>query len=308
MVLNAALALAAGSAMTGQATAQQSPPPPSPPSPEMTRADSLFRAGDWTNAAAAYTAIASRDSMNGLAWFRTGVARHALKEHAAADVAYRRSIALKFNMPQATIRLARINAADGRTDAALQLLEGLANNGFPNMNAITSQPELAALKDNARYKTIIASMEAKRFPCRALAESRQLDYWAGSWDVMIGGQKVGTNEVVPMLAGCALQENWTDAQGGEGKSMNYFDPNTRKWRQVWVSDNGGVLDYTGEFKDGAMRFSGVTIGPNGQRTLQKLTFFPISQDSVRQLFETSTDEGKTWTAGFDGLYVRRKAK
>jgi hypothetical protein len=45
--------------------------------------------------------------------------------------------------------------------------------------------------------------------------------------------------------------------------------------------------------------------PNGQRTLQKLTFFPIARDTVRQLFESSTDNGSTWTPGFDGIYVRK---
>jgi hypothetical protein len=39
--------------------------------------------------------------------------------------------------------------------------------------------------------------------------------------------------------------------------------------------------------------------------LQKLTFFPISPDTVRQLFESSTDGGKTWTPGFDARYVRK---
>jgi len=54
-----------------------------------------------------------------------------------------------------------------------------------------------------------------------------------------------------------------------------------------------------------MRFEGWTLNPNGTRTLQKLTFFPISKDTVRQLFETSADSGKTWVPGFDGRYVRK---
>lgn len=44
----------------------------------------------------------------------------------------------------------------------------------------------------------------------------------------------------------------------------------------------------------------------GGRVLQKLTFFPISKDTVRQLFETSADSGKTWQLGFDGRYVRSR--
>jgi hypothetical protein len=55
-----------------------------------------------------------------------------------------------------------------------------------------------------------------------------------------------------------------------------------------------------------MRFEGWTLAPNGGRLMQKLTFFPVSRDTVRQLFETSADSGKTWQPGFDGRYVRKK--
>ena len=89
------------------------------------------------------------------------------------------------------------------------------------------------------------------------------------------------------------------------RPRNFFDTNVGKWRQVWVADGGGSLDYTGEFRDGAMRFEGWTLGTNGQRVLQKLTFTPFGRDTVRQTFEASTDGGKTWTTGFDGRYVRK---
>ena len=150
-------------------------------------------------------------------------------------------------------------------------------------------------------------------PCPTRAEARQFDFWIGDWEVTPWQQPpganmrvLGTNRVEPLLEQCLLMENWTDAGGRGGKSMNFWDVNRRKWRQVWVADVGGSLDYEGEFRDGAMRFEGWTLAPNGARVLQKLTFFPIARDTVRQLFETSTDSGRTWTPGFDGRYVRRK--
>ena len=48
-----------------------------------------------------------------------------------------------------------------------------------------------------------------------------------------------------------------------------------------------------------------SLAPNGTRVLQRLTFFPVHRDTVRQLFETSSDSGKTWQPGFDGRYVRK---
>jgi uncharacterized alpha-E superfamily protein len=78
------------------------------------------------------------------------------------------------------------------------------------------------------------------------------------------------------------------------------------WRQVWVGTGGGSLDYSGSFHDNAMHFEGWTLAKDGKRVLQKLTFTKISQDTVRQTFEASKDDGKTWAVTFDGRYVRHR--
>jgi len=119
-------------------------------------------------------------------------------------------------------------------------------------------------------------------------------------------QKLGTNDVLPILEHCVLLENWTATRGGQGKSFNYYDTNLNKWRQIWMADSGGPLDYTGEFSDGAMQFVGWNLDAKGKRLEQKLTFFAVAPDTVRQLFEQSADGGKTWTPTFDGRYVRRR--
>ena len=152
----------------------------------------------------------------------------------------------------------------------------------------------------------------QRYPCRYMAEAKQFDFWIGTWDVTpwqvpspTPQQQMGVNEVHPILEHCVLLENWKGARGGEGKSFNYYDTNLKKWRQIWMADGGGALDYTGEFRDGAMRFVGWNLDPQGRRVEQKLTFFAIARDTVRQLFEASPDGGKTWKPTFDGRYVRR---
>jgi hypothetical protein len=40
------------------------------------------------------------------------------------------------------------------------------------------------------------------------------------------------------------------------------------------------------------------------KTLQKMTFFD-QHGTVRQLGETSTDDGKTWTVAYDLVYTRK---
>lgn len=146
-------------------------------------------------------------------------------------------------------------------------------------------------------------------PCRSSEPARQLDFWIGHWDVYDPeGEQVGENVIEPLLKDCALLESWTGAGGSSGKSLNFYDPQRRTWRQVWVSDRGNVLDYrTGEYRDGAMRFRGLTIDEAGDTTLQTLTFEEVSPDTVRQVFEASRDGGATWDTTWVGVYVRRGA-
>lgn len=144
--------------------------------------------------------------------------------------------------------------------------------------------------------------------CREQPEWRQLDFWIGTWDVVSAedGRPLGVNVIEPMLNDCALLENWTSARGGTGKSLNFYDPQRRTWRQVWVDSFGNVLDYRqGEFRDGAMRFSGITIDAAGDTTFQQLTFHHVAADTVRQVFESSQDRGGTWTMDWEGIYIRR---
>lgn len=146
-------------------------------------------------------------------------------------------------------------------------------------------------------------------PCAERAESRQLDFWAGRWKVYPWGARdttvlLGTSEVAPLLERCSLLENWSGTRGGNGKSLNLYDPSTRRWRQLWVDDAGHVLDYAGEFRDGAMRFEGTTRDGAGKVTLRHMIFVRVAADSVRQIMESSADGGKTWKRGWDALYVR----
>ncbi len=144
--------------------------------------------------------------------------------------------------------------------------------------------------------------------CATAPEFRQLDFWIGTWDVYDPetGEKAGVNVIEPMLERCALLESWTGAKGGTGKSLNFYDPQRKTWRQVWVSDRGSVLDYReGERRGDAMHFRGITVDAAGDTTLQKLTFRSVAPDTVRQVFQASKDGGATWDTTWVGVYVRR---
>lgn len=143
-------------------------------------------------------------------------------------------------------------------------------------------------------------------PCDA-AEYRHFDFWLGDWEVKgPGGRVIGANTITPIAGNCGLHENWRGAGGGSGQSVNTFHRTDGKWHQAWVGSGGGLLHISGGLVDGKMVLTGETVGANGVRTLQRVTWSPLPDGRVRQFWENSTDDGATWTAAFDGYYEKKK--
>jgi hypothetical protein len=210
------------------------------------------------------------------------------------------------------LRLAREHSLKGDVDAAFIYLDKLVPLRAIPVPILDTISDLASVRRDARYVPMKERMLALRYPCRTSPEARQFDFWIGEWDVTpfqappaSNPRRLGTNRIQSLLEQCALLENWTDAAGGTGKSLNWYDTNRKVWRQAWVADGGGSTDYTGAFRDGAMRFEAATVSPAGVPGRMRMTFFPLHRDTVRQLIETSSDSGRTWQPGFDGRYVRR---
>ena len=61
----------------------------------------------------------------------------------------------------------------------------------------------------------------------------------------------------------------------------------------------------GQLKEGVLRYEGAIYSPAG-KVLAHMTFYNLGPDKVRQTAETSSDEGKTWTSVWDGMYISKK--
>ena len=139
-------------------------------------------------------------------------------------------------------------------------------------------------------------------------EHRQFDFWVGEWEVTRpDGKTAGTNRIRLVHGGCVLQEDWSGAGGSSGTSLNIFDAATRRWHQTWVGNDGLLLQLDGGMKDGSMELSGSTVGANGSRTLHRIRWTPLGGQParLRQLWESSSDGGRTWSVTFDGAYTRK---
>jgi hypothetical protein len=135
---------------------------------------------------------------------------------------------------------------------------------------------------------------------------REFDFWVGEWDVTSGAKKIAESSIQKIIGSCVIFENYTDPRGFSGKSFNFYDSTLKKWRQTWVDIGGNVSEYSGEYKDGAMRFEGEVHRRNGQRIPYKMIIYNLGADRVRQYSENSVDGGKTWKVSYDFLYLRKK--
>lgn len=160
------------------------------------------------------------------------------------------------------------------------------------LTLLCGQPAWAGARQTAQ--------EASR--CSA-AEYRQFDFWIGSWEVTNpNGEVVGHNRIEPILGGCALSENWTGEGGSVGHSVNIFDRSSRTWHQTWVDNGGLLLQLDGGLEGRSMVLSGETRGSDGSVTLQRITWEPRSNGTVRQHWDASSDAGRSWRTVFDGTY------
>lgn len=273
--------------------------------PGLAEGRAAFDAKDFGTAATAFEKAVAADPANAEAWYRLGIARRELKQYDGAVDALQKALEKGYPPPAVTAGLAIVYSLTGDLDRSFQKLNEAAELGVP-ASAIKDHPGLAAARADARFKPMIELMERRAHPCENDPRYAAFDFWVGDWDVYSPtGQKLGENRIEKVLRGCAVAESWTDASGTHGRSMNYFDPTAGKWRQNWVDEGGVIVWYEGEVKDGAMHFSGENKTPTGTVTQSRVTLTPRPDGSVHHVIEISRDGGKTWSKGFDGLYVKK---
>ena len=137
-------------------------------------------------------------------------------------------------------------------------------------------------------------------------EHRQFDFWIGEWTVRgPAGAVVGTSRIEPVLSGCAIVEHWTGSGASRGTSLNFYDRQTREWTQTWIDNAGQPLRLAGAIRDGRMVLEGTTAGVGGSPVRRhRISWIPLEGGDVRQHWETSADDGATWTTSFDGRYSK----
>lgn len=144
------------------------------------------------------------------------------------------------------------------------------------------------------------------------AQQKQFDFWVGEWDLTWPGAKPGEvghgiNSIKRILDGCVVQENFSggDLMHLRGTSVSTFDLRSNHWKQTWVDNEGGYLDFMGVFNNGQMILQREAVR-NGVKILQRMVWKNISANELDWSWESSADGGKTWQVNWPIHYKRTR--
>jgi len=265
-------------------------------------ADSLYLAGDYARAAEAYEAIARQHPDSGRAWYRLGNSLYQTQRYDGAIEALAKAVETFQPASYAHYLLAQVHADAGRPDDAVaEIQRTVEAKGIPYA-ILVATPAFETLKGHPSFDRLMTSID----PCGA-AEYHQFDFWVGDWEVRNpAGQLAGTNSIAREYGGCVLVERWAGPTGvPAGTSQNFYHQGDGRWHQNWIDGqaSGPLWLIGGLDETGAMVMMDVDKSAN---PLNRITWTPNPDRTVRQHWEQSTDGGATWSTAFDGLYVPRE--
>ena len=266
-------------------------------------ADRHFNEGNYTAAIEAYKSHVDQSPGDSLAWYNMATSALHLGHYPQA-IGYFEE-AGKHNFPKSLMHygMAHAYALSHHSTKALDHLRLGAENGLRAYIHAKNDTAFVSMADDPAFEEILRKIETNAYPCLSSEERRHFDFWIGKWDVYARGSKVGENDIKLANGGCVIHENYTTQGNYTGQSMNYYDPIDKKWHQHWVGAMGDTYNYLETDKGpGMLQLQSDFVDGQGARSISRMTFTLNTDGTVRQLMESSTDEGKTWSIAFDGLY------
>lgn len=270
-------------------------------------AQQSFSNQDWKAAAKNYQKYLKTNDADSSAWYNLAISKARLQEYDQAIEYLKEAKERNFPSQFVYFGICKANAQKKDELGLISAMEDGAANGLATYALLKSDEAFAPYQESELFQEALKRVELNAYPCLSGENYRHFDFWLGEWDVYANGAKVGVNSITRATGGCAIHESYTTARNYAGQSINFYDPIDKKWHQHWVGSSGDTYNYLETKRGpGMLQFESKAMGPQGNISLSRLTFTLNEDGTVRQLFESSTDEGKTWTAAFDGLYKKRE--
>ncbi len=266
-----------------------------------------FNKQEYEAAAKAYTKYLKKNDGDSSDWYNLAFSQNNLGKHDDAIKSFQEARKRNYSAPFIYFGTAKAYALKKDEASMLSTWREAVENGFFGVNFVKADPAFADYLETDAFKKVLDDMESNAYPCKNNEDSRHFDFWLGTWDVYTNGQKAGVNVITRAKGGCAIHESYTTAGLYAGQSINFYDRIDKKWHQHWVGSSGDIYNYVETNRaEGMLQFESKYMNPAGQIALSRLTFTLNDDGTVRQLFENSTDDGKTWTPAFDGLYKKQE--
>lgn len=132
------------------------------------------------------------------------------------------------------------------------------------------------------------------------AQYKAFDFAIGHFRMTAhGGPLAGHLRMTPMLLRCAVRGHWRGAIAGRGEVTTWYDRFQQRWHQLYINDDGHPLMMSGVVQDGALVFTGVNTFFDGRVGLHRMSWSPLPGGGLRQHWELSLDDGKTWETLLD---------
>ncbi|MEM8733903.1 MAG: M56 family metallopeptidase [Planctomycetota bacterium] len=262
-----------------------------------TRVNYGLENGKWQSVINLLTPIVEDDPQDASAIFYLGYALHADGQWKKAITFHERATKFAGTRPAALYNWGCALALLGKEEAALEKIRSSIQAGFVVGSSLEIDPDLKELRNSDDFKKLVKQIKSWH----------ELDFWLGEWKVRnADGEEMGTSSVTAQEKGHLIVEKWTNSMGATGTSNNYFHPEENKWKQNWVDDDGSILELTGEFKDGAMRYTGIMRMKFGKSFQTRMQLVPQENGNVDQLIERFDPETSEWKMYFQGTYHSRQ--
>lgn len=271
------------------------------------QADQAFGDERWNDAIMLYTKHLKKNKKDSSAWYSLATSQMNTESYDDALESFGQAKATNFNPHFVNLSIAKIHAVTENSDKLYSSLEEAAEQGLFTFARLEQDAEFDNYRDSEQFQAILKKVELNAYPCLSNPVSRHFDFWIGEWDVFVNGNKVGENYITRAKGGCAIHENYITTRNYAGQSINFYSPVDKKWHQHWVGSSGDVYNYMEtKREEGMLQFVSDFMTPQGTVILSRLTLTLNEDGTVRQLFESSTDDGESWSPAFDGLYKRKE--
>ena len=248
--------------------------------------------------------ILQKDSNDVQATFFKGASLVRLKRYDEAGKYLEKSLGKYQPNVAVQVNLLRLYAGKKQKEKLIKSIEEFSKSGF-GFIGLFSNEIFSFVADDKEFQRVKLLVDANANPCKYGEQYKRLDFWLGEWDVYTNNNKTAESSITKSNGGCTLHEDYSTFSGFYGRSVNYYDPSDKLYKQIWIDKFNNIVNFK-ETKATDAYLELVATSPNGNLT--RMSYTLDDKNTVSQRMASSTDKGKTWNQTFLGVYKRKKEK